>query len=291
MNIRIIGAESLGVRSMCCVVELRNRRVLIDPGVALAPFRFKLSPHKVEIERAGTIREKILTEAESATDIVISHFHGDHAPLYYPDSVQLPLTDFVKRLGKASLWVKGSFGNTRLMEKRFVQTVRMVGERIIEGDGKDLGELSFSAPVWHGVKGRGMVLMTRISEGRDVFVHGSDIQLLDDEAVATIITWKPEVVFVAGPPLYLSNLREEARAQVLANGIRLAQSTGLLIVDHHLLRAEVGKRWLEMVREKSKSRVVDGASFMGLKTELLEANRRQLYQRAGDTLSNQNRKD
>lgn len=260
------------------MVELRNRRVLIDPGVALVPFQFKLSPHKVEIERAAKIREIILTEVELATDVVISHFYGDHVPLYYPDSVQLSLTDFVKRLGKSSLWVKGSAGNTRLMEERFRDTGRILGEGMVEGDGKDLSGLSFSSPVWHGGKSRGMVLMTRISEGKDVFVYGSDIQLLDDEAVATIITWKRDVVFLAGPPLYLLSLNEEARTRALANGIRLAQSTGVLIVDHHLLRTEGGKEWLDMVREKSKSRVVDGASFMGVKTELLEADRKKLYQ-------------
>ncbi|MGQ9678295.1 MAG: MBL fold metallo-hydrolase [bacterium] len=279
MKIRIIGAESLGVRSMCCVVELRNRRVLIDPGVALAPFRFKLSPHKVEIERAAKIREKILTEVELATDIVISHFHGDHAPMLHPDPFQLPLADFIKKLGKTtSIWVKGRTGNTRLMAERFSDTVRILGERVIEAECRKHGELTFSLPVGHGNKARGMVLMTRVSDGQSVFVHGSDIQLLDDEAVATIITWKPDVVFVAGPPLYLSSLNEWARTRALANGVRLAQSTGVFIVDHHLLRTEDGKEWLKMVRGKSKSEVVDGASFMGVKTELLEAKRKKLYQ-------------
>lgn len=35
MGLEIIGAESLGVRSLCCLVTLPDRRIVIDPGVVL----------------------------------------------------------------------------------------------------------------------------------------------------------------------------------------------------------------------------------------------------------------
>ena len=35
MSLEIIGAESLGVRSLCCLVSLPDRRIVIDPGVSL----------------------------------------------------------------------------------------------------------------------------------------------------------------------------------------------------------------------------------------------------------------
>lgn len=279
MKIRIIGAESLGVRSMCCVVETGSRRVLIDPGVALAPRRFGLAPHKVEVCQAAAIRAKVLEEVKMATDVVISHFHGDHAPLSAPDPYQISLDDFVAKLSTSSLWVKGRTGNTRLMAERFRAFVQTLGERVVEADGRNAGDVSFSLPVQHGAEGRGRVMMTRVRDGREVFVHGSDIQLLDEAAVAAIIAWKPDVVFVAGPPIYLSVLDKEARTRAFANGVRLAQATGLLIVDHHLMRCETGKEWLDALREKSKSRVVDGATFMGVEPQLLEANRKRLYER------------
>jgi len=49
--------------------------------------------------------------------------------------------------------------------------------------------------------------MTRI-EGDFVFVHASDIQLLGDEAVSQILSWKPDIVFASGPPLYLGRLSD-----------------------------------------------------------------------------------
>ncbi len=48
MIIKILGAESLGVRRLSCVIELKNRKLFIDPGIApgwtrhgfsLIPFR------------------------------------------------------------------------------------------------------------------------------------------------------------------------------------------------------------------------------------------------------------
>lgn len=279
MKIRILGAESLGVRSMCCVVETVSRRVLIDPGVALAPRRYGLPPHKDEIAQAAGIRDRILDEVKMATDIVISHFHGDHAPLSKPDPYQISLADFAARLSAASLWVKGRTGNTRLMEERFCTFAQTLGERVVEADAKNAGEIGFSLPVQHGTEGRGRVMMTRVRDGVEVFVHGSDIQLLDEASVDAIIAWKPDVVFVAGPPIYLSVLDKETRARAFANGVRLAQATRLLIIDHHLLRSEAGKEWLNALREEAKSRVVDAATFMGVEPQLLEANRKRLYER------------
>ncbi len=34
MKIEIIGAESLGVRGLCCLVTAAERKILIDPGMA-----------------------------------------------------------------------------------------------------------------------------------------------------------------------------------------------------------------------------------------------------------------
>ena len=53
VNIEIIGAESLGVRGLCCFVETEDRNILIDPGVALGYLRHKLLPHPVQIAIKG----------------------------------------------------------------------------------------------------------------------------------------------------------------------------------------------------------------------------------------------
>ncbi len=276
MRIRIIGAESFGVRSMCCVVETASRRVVIDPGVALAPLRFGLPPHPVELKRAEAIREEILLEIGQATDIVVSHFHGDHTPLATPDPSQLLLSEFAKQLGAAKIWIKSRHGNTKLMDKRYGDFVHLFGDRALDADGKDDGELAFSLPVLHGKKGRGKVMMTRVVDRGSVFVHGSDIQLLDDEAVAQIITWKPDVVFVDGPPVYLG-LPICERERAITSGRQLAKMVHRVIIDHHLLRSQDGLYWLRQLGEESGGRVMSAADWEGGRPLLLEAQRRSLF--------------
>ena len=39
MKIDIIGAESLGVRGLCCFVTVGEQKILIDPGIALGFLR------------------------------------------------------------------------------------------------------------------------------------------------------------------------------------------------------------------------------------------------------------
>ena len=45
MTLEIIATESLGVRGMCCLVTTGERRILIDPGLALVYIRHGLLPH------------------------------------------------------------------------------------------------------------------------------------------------------------------------------------------------------------------------------------------------------
>jgi predicted metallo-beta-lactamase superfamily hydrolase len=92
MKIEIVGAESLGVRGLCCLVSFDNRRVFIDPGVALGHIRHGLMPHPFQVALGARIRERIIRETNLATDVVFSHFHGDHVPLADANPYQLPLS-------------------------------------------------------------------------------------------------------------------------------------------------------------------------------------------------------
>lgn len=82
MKIKILGTESLGVRGLSCVVEVLNRKILIDPGIALGYTRHNLMPHPVQVDVGKNIRNKIIEELKDSTDIVLSHLHGDHIPLF-----------------------------------------------------------------------------------------------------------------------------------------------------------------------------------------------------------------
>lgn len=89
MDLEIIGAESLGVRSLCCQVILPDRRIVIDPGVSLGYVRYGLPPHPVQIAVGAATRERIIQSLSNATDVVFSHFHGDHVPLVTANPCQL----------------------------------------------------------------------------------------------------------------------------------------------------------------------------------------------------------
>jgi len=49
VQIEVIGAESLEVRGLCCVVTTRERKVVIDPGVALGFRHHGLMPHPIQV--------------------------------------------------------------------------------------------------------------------------------------------------------------------------------------------------------------------------------------------------
>jgi len=92
MEIKILGTESLGVRGLSCVVKTGNRKIFIDPGIALGFIRNGLMPHPIQIAVGRIIRNRIIEELEDVTDIVISHYHGDHIPLFDANPYQLSIT-------------------------------------------------------------------------------------------------------------------------------------------------------------------------------------------------------
>ena len=136
MRINILGAESLGVRGLCCVVEVGNRKVVIDSGVALGFRRHGLRLHPVQVAASERTKEKIEKVLEDATDVVISHYHGDHIPLVDANPYQLPLERVAKSLKHTRLWLKGIANlpssqahRARVLVKRLV-SVFTVGPRL-----------------------------------------------------------------------------------------------------------------------------------------------------------------
>jgi predicted metallo-beta-lactamase superfamily hydrolase len=53
----------------------------------------------------------------------------------------------------------------------------------------------------------------------------------------------------------------------------------MLILDHHLLRSLGGYNWLKELAAKVENRVLCAAEFMGKELELLEAQRKILYEK------------
>ena len=240
----ILGCESFGARSLACVVNTDERKIVIDPGVALARLRSGLSPHPVEVAAASRIIKKLLMALEGATDIVISHFHRDHMPMKAEDPYQLPM-ESLPPLEEVKFWCKGPEKISSLFARRRRELYDFLGFPLPSSEGKRSGNMDFSFPVPHGEKekGFGNVMMTRICEGDEVFVHTSDIQLLDRETVLTVLALEPTTVFTSGPPSYLSHRIPGAGKEAFENALLLTRDVDTLILDHHrsvLLRVITG---------------------------------------------------
>jgi predicted metallo-beta-lactamase superfamily hydrolase len=277
MEIEIVAAESLGVRSLCCVVKTRERKILIDPGIALGYTRFGLLPHPLQVAVDERIQKKIIHAWATATDIVISHFHGDHVPLTNANPYQLNMAKVASLNPRAVIWVKSShLSPTETRRSNAFSTV--LTNDIIAADGKSDGAMSFSQPVPHGkAEGLEKVIMSRIQEDL-TFVHASDIQLLNDQAISQIASWRPDIVLASGPPLYLRKLSKTDEERAWHNALILSRKAAILIIDHHLLRGLDGAAWLEQLGSKAPRKVTCGADFMGRPRMLLEAQRPQLYE-------------
>jgi len=277
MRIRILGSESLGVRGLSCIVKVRDRKIVIDPGLALGYRRHGLLPHPAQVAVGEQVRQKIIAELENATDVVMSHFHGDHIPLPDANPYQLKAQHVAPLCRTVRFWATEGLSYNMLRRKKSL--CKVLDRDLPNAEGQRDGPLAFSLPVPHGERnGRlGMVMMTRI-EGEDtVFVHASDIQLLDGEAVSLILAWRPDVVLVGGPPLYLSWLSSKRRWRAWRNARQLARHVDTLILDHHLLRCEEGLSWLGRLSSETGHRVICAADFMECPRRLLEARRVQLY--------------
>lgn len=280
MGLEIIGAESMGVRSLCCQVILPERRIVIDPGVALGYVRYGLPPHPVQIAIGRQVRERILNVLEDATDVVFSHFHGDHVPLVGANPYQLSVRSLPRSFQELRFWSKSGDDLTAEVRRRFQDLVDLLGTNMQVAEGRSEGKLSFSRSVPHGAPDShmGSVMMTRVEMDGCVFVHASDIQLLDDPTIDQVIDWRPDIVLAAGPPLYLARLNNTERETAWRNAVRLAQYIEVVILDHHLMRCREGVGWLDALSTTIGKKVYCAADYMGQPRRLLEAERERWYQ-------------
>lgn len=280
MKINILGAESLGVRGLCCSVKTEHRLILIDPGIALGYMRDKLLPHPLQIALDEKIQKKILSAWKNATDVVVSHFHGDHVPLENANPYQLNIRKLSGLDENIRIWTKERCHFSPTEENRASCFPLILHINLIAAEGKKCGPMEFSGAVPHGQGHNNLetVMMTRIEEDK-VFIHAPDIQLLDDATVSRILAWEPDIVLVGGPPLYLSRLSDDLIKKAWENAVRLSMGTETLVLDHHLMRSHEGLEWVDRLTSLSGNGVMCAADFMGTPRLLLEADRKFLYEK------------
>jgi len=287
--------ESLGVRSMCTYVETADVKILIDPGVALGP-RFRLLPHPEEYEALNDSRQRIRKYAQMADILVVSHYHHDHFTPNFTDTTWLAssLREARDIYQKKTMLVKDARSSTNVSQRRrgwiFQTFCRKIGADIVVADGRsfDYGDtrVRFSAALPHGEDATelGSVLATAIESRSEKFIHASDVQgPISETALAFILSERPSAIIVGGPPTYLSGVKvsEDSIRRGMSNLATVAKRVPLVVVDHHLLRAQDSLQELSAMSAEARSSggsVMTAADYIGEKPKLLEANRRVFYQ-------------
>ncbi len=282
MIIHILCTESLGARGLSCWVELKDRKIFIDPGIALGWSRYGFLPHPFQIAIGAQLKAQIIDQLQDTSDVIISHFDGDHCPLHDANPYQLSLHDVTHSLSKRRIWAKGPLQSPPVQQKRRESLAQALPVPLIDAEGLKSGPFQFSCAVPHGPQERTAhtIMMSRIEEDGFVFVHASDSQLLDGRTIDTLLDWQPDLVLVSGPPLY-RYAAETCRLQrdlAWEHALKLSMHVDTLIVDHHLLRSEEGLQWLRQLRRESKNEVLCAADFMHREPLLLEAWRKELYE-------------
>ncbi len=279
MRVDVVGTESLGVRGLCCVVHTRQRRIVMDPGLALGYMRNGFLPHPRQVAAGVAVARLILRHLAEATDVVISHYHGDHIPLAAANPYQLPLFEAAPFLKRPRLWGKDPADEPGRFVERCRDLETAAGHTIHYCNGRQEGLFTFSEAMPHGDGNAdmGSVMMTRIEEDGEVFVHASDIQLLDDAPVSVILDWSPSILLVSGPPLY-RHLDPDHLEAARERALRLARAVPFCIMDHHLLRSRSGLEWLDELGRMTHGNAQCAADYMGVDRRLLEADRVMWYE-------------
>ena len=290
-----IAFESLGVRSMCTFVETPDVKILVDPGAALGP-RLRLLPHPEEYNALKDSRQRIREYARMADVLTLSHYHHDHFTPNFTDTTWLASSAREARdiyHGKTVL-VKDARSSINVSQRRrgwiFQSFCRKIEAEIVVADGRSFEygdtKVRFSPALPHGEDSTelGSVLAMIIESGPDRLIHASDVQgPISEMALQFILTERPSAVIVGGPPTYLAGLKasEEAIKRGMSNLAMIAKKVPLVVVDHHLLRAQDSLQELSAISAEVKplgGSIMTAAEYLGEQPRLLEANRRKLYE-------------
>lgn len=272
MNVIPLAFDSMGVRSMCCFIE-GEKNILLDPGVSLAPKRFGLPPHQLELDQLMKKREIIQNYARKADIITISHWHNDHHTPFITGLYGSVTPDVARSVyqGKKVL-AKGVKGLNYMQKKRAKSFLNHQKYHILDGNTITFGDVTVrgSPPVSHGTFKRVPVIMVSV-EGEKKIVHASDIQGFS--GLNFIKEESPDILIMSGPPMYLLNWEDISTVE--SNILEILDYCNQVILDHHHLRDKTFKEALSEVWKSPK--VKTAAEYAGYPNVLLEARRKELY--------------
>jgi uncharacterized protein len=296
IKITPIAAESLGVRSMCTLVETPDVSVLLDAGISLCPYRFSLPPHPIEFQTIQSLRKKLAEAADKAQVVTISHYHFDHHTPSFEDWVVnwTQADQTAKQIYQdKEVLIKDPKENINASQRQrawlFQKTGGKHAKKLAVADGKVFTyggtTLRFSMAVPHGPENSmlGWVVMATVECDDERFMFAPDVQgPMATETFELIKVAKPDVLMVGGPPFYLAGFRvEEAQLEKgIQNLSEIARFVPVVVMEHHALRdAAYRQRGIRVFQEAEKfgHQVLSAAEFLGQENLFLESRRKQLY--------------
>jgi len=281
-----LGEESFGIRSMCVKVDVEGTIFILDPGASLAPRRFGLPPHPLEIDAIKKFRERLYDDFKEVEYLFISHYHRDHfTPVY--KSVYMG-TEGENIYKKKKVLVK-NYNNANYSQKvrgyMLEKDAKSTSSDWIFADGKSfkIGDISIkvSDPIPHGKEGSktGFIIGISIKHKGFSLTYIPDVQgPLTKKAVKFAKETKPDMLIIGGFPYYLLGYAFneedlELSKKLLAEIVEKVKPE-TMVIGHHLLRS---KDWLNAVPENISFKTY--ASLLGMEERLLEAKRKELYEK------------
>jgi len=281
MKIIPIAFETLGTRGMATFVKTKDVKIFIDPGVALAPKRYGLPPHPIELKREEEHWKQIVKFATKSDVLIITHYHYDHHNPWKNLEIYKKKTILVKhpteKINKSQ----------KQRSAFFLEQIKGLPKTIEYADGNEYEfgdtKVKFSGPVFHGTNPRlGYVVETLIDDDDYRFLHTSDVEgPSQDDQLDFILKNKPNLVFLDGPLSYMIyRFGNKNMEKSVENMIKIVNICDELIVDHHFLRDLKWKERIVEVFEAAKEKKVEVktvADYLGKKIDCLEARRKELY--------------
>lgn len=284
MEIVPLAFDSFGVRSMATYVRT-DVQILIDPGVSLAPLRYGLSPHPLELKAVDESWEEIVKVAKRCKVIILTHYHYDH---------HNPEEELEAIYGGKQVLIKHPTDHINFSQRRraahFLKQIQGLPESLQYCDAQRIQmgetELVFSPPVTHGPdKKLGYVVEVLIKHADQSFLFTSDVEGPCTQAQAEfILKQKPQLIFCDGPLSYMLGYRySQSNMEACLNYLRqiiLEAKPECLVIDHHFLRDLHWKERLGKLVEIANSlgcKLCNAAQFIGKEERLLEAKRRELW--------------
>jgi len=278
-----VAYDSFSTRSMATIVKT-DIKIFIDPSIAIAPYRYNLKPHRIELEELENRKKEIIELSKDVDLIIITHYHWDHCPN--------PKEEHFKILYNKKLIIKdfnNYINNSQRRRGKIVYEKIKDKSEITIGDNKSFKfnntYIEISPPLFHGIENSnlGYVIGAYIEYKNKSLFFGSDIQgILTDSTLNYIIEKNPDYIILSGPPFYHKKWDISYNEIFYKNIESLLENTKVskIIIDHHMARSlnyiEILNN-LNEIGKKYGAEFLSAADYLNIKNIQLEANRELLY--------------